>query len=141
AGQVRVKQGVGSKLLSQVNDAQLRWLDQHCAGLVAASHEDFGLTPLEAATFGKPSATLAWGGFLDTVRPGSTGVMFDKPEPVAIACAIRELQQRRWDPAALQAHAQTYSLSRFVERLRRIVEEEQREFRSGNLGVGIRQAT
>ncbi len=126
------------KLLGQVNDGQLRWLYQHCAGLVSASHEDFGLTPLEAATFGKPSATLAWGGFLDTVRPGLTGVMFDKPEPVAIAAAILDLKKRKWEPAALQAHAHAYSLSRFVERLREIVDEEQHEFRSGNPEVGTR---
>ena len=39
-------------------------------GLVAASYEDFGLTPLEAASFGKPTAALRWGGFLDTTVEG-----------------------------------------------------------------------
>ena len=45
--------------------------------LVAASYEDFGLTPLEAAAFGKPTAALRFGGFLDTVSEGETGVFFD----------------------------------------------------------------
>lgn len=138
--QLRRKEGARMKLLSHVNDPQLRWLYQHCAGLVAASHEDFGLTPLEAATFGKPSATLAWGGFLDTVLPGSTGVMFDRPEAAAIANAIRDLQMISWDPATLQAHARTYSLTRFVERLRAIVREELHEFRSMDRAVDTRRS-
>jgi len=140
ARQLRAKQTMNMKVLSQVNDPQLRWLYQNCAGLVAASHEDFGLTPLEAATFGKPSATLAWGGFLDTVLPGLTGIMFDKPEPEAIASAIRELKQHSWDTATLQAHARAYSLNRFVERLRGIVEEEQLQFRTKAQEVDTRRS-
>jgi len=141
AAQLRRRQSAQMKLLSHVDDAQLRWLYKSCAGLVAASHEDFGLTPLEAATFGKPSATLAWGGFLDTVRPGSTGVLFDRPDPDAIAEAIRELKRLSWDPATLQTHAGAYSLNRFVERLREIVQEELREFRSEDQAAGSRRSS
>lgn len=141
AAQLRRRQGARMKLLSHVDDAQLRWLYRSCVGLVAASNEDFGLTPLEAATFGKPSATLAWGGFLDTVRPGSTGVLFDRPDADAIAEAIRELKRRSWDPATLQTHAGAYSLSRFVERLREIVREELREFHSEDQAADTRRSS
>ncbi len=141
AAQLGRKAGSRTKLISHVNDSQLRWLYEHCAGLVAASHEDFGLTPLEAAAFGKPSATLAWGGFLDTVRPGLTGVMFDRPEAIAIADAIRDLKRRSWDSATLKAHARAYSLPRFIERLRAIVREELREFRSADQAVDTRRST
>jgi len=47
--------------LEAVSDAQLRWLYAACTGLVAISHEDYGLTPLEAAAFGKPTVALRWG--------------------------------------------------------------------------------
>ena len=130
ARKLRDRQTSRVRMLGQVGDAQLRWLYQNCIALVAASHEDFGLTPLEAAAYGKPSATLAWGGFLDTVRAGSTGVMFERPEPDAIAGAIRELKLRSWDPAVLQARADDYSLARFVKRLREIAEEEVKALRS-----------
>ena len=86
--------------------------------LVAASHEDYGLTPLEAAAFGKPSAVLRFGGFLDTVLPGETGVFFDEPTAAETAATIRELRRRVWDAAALKHHAATYSEVRFVGRLR-----------------------
>ena len=58
------------RLLGDVSDARLRWLYANCAGLVTASREDFGLTPVEAAAFGKPVAALRFGGHLDTVRAG-----------------------------------------------------------------------
>jgi glycosyltransferase involved in cell wall biosynthesis len=107
-----------------VRDEQLRWLYSNCAGIVAASHEDYGLTPLEAASFGKPAAVLRWGGFLDTVVEGSTGLFFDRPEPDAIRAALGELTARTWNEDELRAHVDQYSGERFVKRLREIVDEE-----------------
>ena len=83
--------GANVKLAGRVTDAELRWLYTNCRALVAASHEDFGLTPLEAAGFGKPTAALRWGGFLDTVQEGDTGVFFDAPTPRTIGAGVREL--------------------------------------------------
>lgn len=110
--------------LSGLDDAQLRWLYRSCAGLVAAAQEDFGLTPIEAGSFAKPVAALRWGGFLDTVVEGETGVFFDEATPVAVADAVRRLRGIRWDEDAICAHAATYSEDRFVSRLREIVAEE-----------------
>ena len=58
--------------------------------LVAASFEDFGLTPVEAAAFGTPTVALRYGGYLDTVIEGTTGVFFDTPTASSIADAVRE---------------------------------------------------
>ena len=77
---------IGAKnvqLLGSVNDAQLRWLYAHSLGLVAASYEDSGLTPVEAAAFGRPTAALRSGGFLDTVIDGETGVSSTPRRPRA----------------------------------------------------------
>lgn len=108
------------RLLSEVDDATLRWLYANSAGLVAASREDFGLTPLEAASFGKPVAALRWGGFLDTVVPGLNGDFFDRAEPAAIADGVRALLARTWDADAIRAHAGLFSEERFVERVRAV---------------------
>jgi glycosyltransferase involved in cell wall biosynthesis len=111
-------------MLGQVLDTELRWLYSRCTGLVSASYEDYGLTPLEAAAFGKPSAVLRWGGFVDTVAEERTGLFFAEPQPDAIAAAVRELVGRAWEAAAIRAHAAGYSEERFVARLRAIVEDE-----------------
>ncbi len=110
-------------VLGRTDDAQLRWLYANSAGLIAASYEDYGLTPLEAASFGKPAAVLRWGGFLDTLHEGITGVYFDEPNAAQIADAVRELTARRWDEEKIIHHAEFFSEERFIARLRQVVAE------------------
>jgi glycosyltransferase involved in cell wall biosynthesis len=114
--------GATVSLLGEVTDAQLRWLYANCRGLVAASYEDYGLTPLEVAAFGKPAAVLRWGGFLDTVRDGVTGVYFDEPASVGIARAVTEVVGRQWDEKVIRDHAERYSEASFVGRIRMAIE-------------------
>jgi glycosyltransferase involved in cell wall biosynthesis len=104
-----------------VRDDELRWLYTHCVAVVSASYEDFGLTPLEAAAFGKPSAALRWGGSVDTVVDGETGVFFDEPEPASIAAAVKACLRENWSVKTLERHAAGFSEARFVARLRAVV--------------------
>ncbi len=111
-------------LLGTVGDARLRWLYRSSVGLVAASYEDFGMTPIEAASFGKPTAALRWGGFLDTTVEGTTGVFFDEPAARPIADALVSMTGRSWDGPTLVDHAGTYAPERFIRRIDAIVAEE-----------------
>lgn len=124
AGRLRARAAPHVTLLGVVTDAQLRWLYANCAGLVAASHEDFGLTPLEAAAFGKPSAVLRGGGFLDTVVEEETGIFFRAAEPILIRQAVEALNRRDWAPGRLRAQAERFSEERFVAALGQVVAEE-----------------
>ncbi|HET7572564.1 MAG TPA: glycosyltransferase [Gaiellaceae bacterium] len=108
-------------LVGRVADAELRWLYANAAGLVAASYEDFGLTPLEAASFGRPCAALRFGGFLDTIVEGETGVLFREPTPAEIRTAVERLLRQPWNEARLRAHADGFVEARFVAEMRRIV--------------------
>jgi glycosyltransferase involved in cell wall biosynthesis len=108
-------------VLGNVSDDELRWLYANCLAVVAASYEDFGLTPIEGAAFGKPSVVLRWGGFTDTVVEGITGVFFESPDPATIASAILAALRENWPIETLQQHAATFSEQRFVDRLRAIV--------------------
>ena len=72
-------------IVSDVSDAQLRWAYRHAVALVAPSIEDFGLTPLEAGAFAKPTLALRGGGYLDTVAEGVNGLFFDRPDADSIA--------------------------------------------------------
>jgi len=110
--------------VGRVSDDQLRWLYEVSVALIAASYEDFGLTPLEAGTFGKPAAVLRWGGFLDTVEEGATGIFFDAPVPDEVAKAVRQVRAQTWDELAIRAHAAHFSEQRFVDRIRSIAREE-----------------
>jgi glycosyltransferase involved in cell wall biosynthesis len=118
---LRALAGTNVALLGRVSDERLRWLYRESAALVAASHEDFGLTPLEAAGFGHPSAVLRWGGFLDTVAEGETGMFFDAPTPEAVADAVERLRSHAWDADRIRAQAERFSEARFIERIRTVV--------------------
>jgi glycosyltransferase involved in cell wall biosynthesis len=106
-----------------VPDEQLRWLYRSAALLVAVSYEDYGLTPLEAAAFGTPCVALRFGGYLDTVVEGETGVLVEQPNAHAVAAGIRRALDREWDAERLVAHAECFSEQRFVARLRSVVTE------------------
>ncbi|MEL7976728.1 glycosyltransferase [Isoptericola sp. F-RaC21] len=108
-------------LAGRVDDAELRWLYRRAALLVAASYEDYGLTPLEAGAFGVPVAALRAGGYLDTVVPGVNGVYFDAVTPASVARAIDEARATRWDDGAIDAHVQRLGVPRFLDRLRQVV--------------------
>jgi glycosyltransferase involved in cell wall biosynthesis len=106
-----------------VSDEEIRWLYANSEAVIAASYEDYGLTPLESAAFGKPSIALRAGGFLDTVVEGVTGVFFDEPSPEAIAEAIREARATAWSRSEILAHAAGFTEERFVSRLQEVVVE------------------
>jgi glycosyltransferase involved in cell wall biosynthesis len=114
------------QFVGSVTDDRLRWLYENCQAIVSASYEDYGLTPLEAASFGKPSVALRWGGFLDNIIENETGLFFDDPTPSAVRDALREFVARSWDPAPMLELANRRSEARFAARLQQIVGEEHR---------------
>lgn len=114
----RLRSLAGSRVtfVDKPTDDQLAWLYRESMGLVTVAHEDFGLTPLEAAKYGTPTAALRAGGFLDTIIEGSTGVHIEQVEPAAIAAAVHEMARIDWDPAVLARHAERFSEAAFAER-------------------------
>jgi glycosyltransferase involved in cell wall biosynthesis len=88
--------------VSGLRDAQMRWLYANASGLVAVADEDFGLTPVEAQSFGLPSVVLRSGGYLDSAIEDVTGVFADEPSPVQVAKAIRNLRSRSWGTEAIR---------------------------------------
>lgn len=107
----------------RLDDGELRWCYEQARGLVAASHEDFGLTVLEAAVAGCPVAAFRDGGYLETVVEGTTGVWFDAPTAASIVAAITTLDTRRWDHDAIRAHATQFAPERFRSTLQALVDE------------------
>ena len=110
-------------MLSDLTDGQMSWLYQHCRALVAASYEDYGLTPIEAGVWGKPSVVLRWGGFLDTVAEGVTGMYFDRPEAAAIAEALDRFEASSFDPDKIRSHVEQFTEARYADALHAAVDD------------------
>jgi glycosyltransferase involved in cell wall biosynthesis len=110
-------------MLSDLTDGQMSWLYENCRALIAASYEDFGLTPIEAGLRGRPTVALRWGGFLDTVDEGVSGVYFDQPEPTAIFEALDRFEEMQFDSDKIRSHVEQFSEEHFAQRLYTVVGE------------------
>lgn len=110
------------RIVTNVSDAELRWLYSKARALVSVAHEDFGLTPLEANVFGTPALVLRAGGFLDSVHEGVSGRYIAEATPQSIVDAVHAFP-RSWDCEAIRAHADTFSTSTFLARLERIIRD------------------
>lgn len=106
------------RILTGLSDPQMRWVYGHSAALIAPSFEDFGLTPLEAGSFGKATIALRGGGYLDTVVEGRTGLFFAEASPAQIRHAVQRFRAAAWDPSAALARSEEFSESVFIEKLR-----------------------
>lgn len=106
-----------------LSDAQMRWLYANAKALVSVSHEDFGLTPIEAYSFGTPAVLLRAGGFLDSSIEGETCVFVDGEDPQSIVDGVRRLNATQFDEQRIRAHAKLFSEASFHEQIRSLIAE------------------
>lgn len=112
------------RLVEGLTDAQMRWGYANSRALVAASYEDFGLTPLEAGAFGVPTVALHAGGYLDTIEEGRNGTFFAEVTPQAVRSGIRALEEHApWDEAAVRDRVEKFTEQRFISALHQIADE------------------
>lgn len=120
-GRLQVSAPPNVRFLGFVAEHELRTLYRHCRALVFTSHEDLGLTPLEAQACGAPVVALHRGGARETVREGETGLFFRKPSVEALRQALSELERSSFSPKACRRNALCFSAHRFREAMRRLL--------------------
>ncbi|GGI06973.1 glycosyltransferase [Egicoccus halophilus] len=99
--------------LRSVTDAQLAWLYAAAGCLLAASFEDLGLTPPEAASFGTPTLALRAGGYLETVVEGASGWFFDALDVREMQAGLRELDRLALPADDVRRHAEPFAPATF----------------------------
>ncbi len=116
---LRALAGPDTTFAGAVDAATLRTLYRRATALVLPAEEDFGIAPVEAMACGRPVVALGRGGATETVVPGTTGFLVDEPSADAFADAMVRVRDTAFDTQALVAHAETFSIDRFDDGLRR----------------------
>ena len=73
--------------------------------------------------WGRPTVALRFGGFLDTIDEGVTGLYFDEPEPGAIAAALDRFETMTLDPDKIRRHVEQFTEEVFAQKLYAAVDD------------------
>ena len=114
--------GPNIEFLGQISDTQRQDLFAGCRAFIFPGEEDFGITPLEAMAAGRPVVAYGAGGALDTVIDGVTGRFFYEQSAAAVAVAVAQACNDRYDPEVIRQHAEGFSRAVFLTRMREAIE-------------------
>jgi glycosyltransferase involved in cell wall biosynthesis len=116
ARRLRRMAGPTVKFVGRVDDARVAQLLAGCRALVVTANEEFGIAAVEAQAAGRPVIGLAAGGLVETVRDGSTGVLWTGG-PEELASTVVGFDEEAIDPADCVANAQRFGVERFRQTL------------------------
>ena len=122
----RLKKMAGSNIefVGKVSDEKLAQYYGECKALIFPGEEDFGITPLEANSAGRPVVAYKAGGALDTVIGGETGIFFEKQTPESLAQAIERFEKIRFNKDRIREHALKFGKEVFKTKIKKFVEEK-----------------
>lgn len=104
--------------LGFVDPSELRWLYENAEALVAVSREDFGLTPVEASSYGCPTLAFRHFGYLDSVQEGINGKYVIPNDMQDFQLALSHHRKSNFSEQAMQEFARQFSLESHIEKLR-----------------------
>ncbi len=105
------------RFLGYLPDAEVQSQMAHCRAFLFPGEEDFGLTPLEAMSAGRPVIAYGAGGALDTIEEGRTGLFFGQPTPESLVEAVKRLDLYTFDPPYLRQSAHRFDEAVFRKQL------------------------
>jgi len=121
----RLKKMIGDsvniKLLGFVPDEKLAYYYQNCLAYIICNEEDFGISPIEAFSFGKPVLAFKLGGAAETNLKGVTGEFFEHSKPELLAEAIKafnkNIKNGVYVPEIIKEHSRKFGFERFKKEI------------------------
>lgn len=107
------------KFLDNISDQELIKIYQNSKAFLMPQYEDFGITAVEAQSFGIPVIAYKAGGALDTVVDGVTGVFFDEQTKESLKQAIAKFDTISFNRRYLITNAKRFGKDRFKREFQR----------------------
>jgi len=101
------------EFLGYLTERELVRYYRGCRALIFPGIEDFGLTVLEAQSFGKPVIAFKGGGALETIVEGKTGIFFDEQSADSLEKAIKKFDGLRFNYKDCIENSQKFSFEKF----------------------------
>lgn len=118
-------------LKTNVTDEQLPHELAAAEAFLFASHEDFGIAPVEAMAVGAPVIAYKAGGALDYVVEGETGLFFAQQSTESLVEVLQQLNDISWNHEQIAEHAAQFSTEVFrssiMNELKSIAEEGEQQ--------------
>jgi glycosyltransferase involved in cell wall biosynthesis len=122
----RLKDMAGGKIRFVVgaSDKEVVSLMSSAEAFLFASHDDFGITPVEALASGMPVIAYKAGGALDYVVSGKTGEFFDDQTVDALKTAIRAFEKNHYKVKDAQNIAAKFAPAVFARKLKEFIQAQ-----------------
>ena len=104
------------KFIEKPTDVEVYNLYQNAKAFLMPQDEDFGITAVEAQSFGVPVIAFKSGGALDTVINNKTGVFFNEQTVPSLKTAIAKFDTMRFNDGYLRTNAKRFSKELFKNR-------------------------
>jgi len=103
------------KFVGFVSEEKLTEYYLGAKALIYPQEEDFGITAIEAQSFGVPVIAYKAGGAIDTVVSKKTGVFFDEQNIKSLKTAIKRFEKMKFNKKVILKNAERFSKKRFKE--------------------------
>ncbi len=116
--------------LSYQDDQAISRYYSHSRAFLFPGEDDFGITPVEAMSFGKPVIAYGVGGAKETVVDKKTGLFFNQPTTDSLVATLEEFLKTEgsFKAADCRERAEQFSAEVFSRQIKQFVEDEWAKF-------------
>jgi glycosyltransferase involved in cell wall biosynthesis len=118
---LKLKAKKNIKFLGNIKDEELIGVYSKSKAFLMPQDEDFGITAVEAQSFGVPVIAFKSGGALDTVINNKTGIFFNEQTVTSLKEAIAKFDTMRFNDGYLRNNAKRFDKVIFKKRLNSLI--------------------
>jgi glycosyltransferase involved in cell wall biosynthesis len=128
--------GPNIRFLGALPREQIREAMRGCRALIFPGKEDFGITPVEAQSTGRPVVAYGRGGALESVIDGVTGALFEEQSAESLCQAVGRVEGLQFDRDVIRQHALQFDRELFCRRMVAFVDDKWGEHLATSLTPG-----